>query len=159
MPSKASRPRHGNGESRIIAVLAFGILSSNSLPSGKANVKDAMRVDKPTKGTSDIDHITHLASNLMSLGDTDVYSRTYEELVRSVRSSGKVDASWEPPSADVKYEYKWSVPTGQTGEVFGPFSEDEVKLWFKASYFGPTGEKVKIRQVGGQWGDWSNVVT
>jgi len=57
-----------------------------------------MDVDKQTEPISNIDQITHLASNIMSLGDTDIYSKTYEELVRSIRSSGRVDPSWIPPS-------------------------------------------------------------
>lgn len=122
-----------------------------------------MQVDaapsKAPSGPSEIDHLTHLASTLMSLGDTDIYNKTYEELVRAVRSAGKVDQSWEPPSADVKYEYKWDVPGADTNQTFGPFSEEEMQAWNKASYFGVAGEKVKVRQVGGEWGAWEDVVT
>lgn len=116
-----------------------------------------MAVDKTSKVPSDIDHITHLASTLMSLGDTDIYSKTYEELVRSVRSAGNVESSWLPPSADVKYEYRWDVPEAQDHQVFGPFSEEEMQTWFKATYFGAAGEKVKVRQLNGNWGSWSDV--
>lgn len=121
---------------------------------------NAMQVDKPQDPIpTDIETITHLASTLMSLGDTDVYSKTYEELVRGVRSSGNVDPSWDPPSADVKYEYKWSSPeAGQTDEVFGPFGEEEIKSWYNASYFGAVGEKVRVRRTGGDWGDWDDIV-
>ena len=110
------------------------------------------------KTSSDVEQLTHHASTLLSLGDTDIYSRTYEEIVRSVRSAGKVGPSWVPPSADVKYEYKWDVPGSTCGEgqVFGPYNEDEMLSWFKASYFGLTGEKVKVRPVGGEWGSWSD---
>ena len=95
----------------------------------------------------------------MSLGETDIYSKTFEELVRNVRSSGIVQVSWEPPSADIRYEYKWDVPnTAQSGDAFGPFSEEEMKGWMRASYFGPSGEKVKVRQIGGEWGDWDDVI-
>jgi CD2 antigen cytoplasmic tail-binding protein 2 len=112
--------------------------------------------DKHPNSPSDVEHLTHLASTLLSLGDIDIYSRTYEELVRSVRSAGNVDRSWVPPSADVKYEYKWDVPdtTGQQGQVFGPYNEEEMQSWYKASYFGSSGEKVKVRPVGGDWGAW-----
>ena len=116
--------------------------------------KESAKAPAPTK----IDEITHLASTIMSLGDTDVYSKTYEELVRSVRAAGRVDPSWTPPSADVKYEYKWDVPGTQPGEVFGPFGEEEMKTWHKAAYFGVGGEKVKVRAVGGEWGDWDDIV-
>lgn len=108
---------------------------------------------------SEIDNLTHLASTMMSLGEIDIYNKTYEEVVRSVRSAGKVDQSWVPPSADVKYEYKWDVPGAEDGQVFGPFSEDEMSGWHKAAYFGVAGEKVKVRQVGGDWGAWDDIVT
>lgn len=69
---------------------------------------------------------------------------------------------WTPPS--VKYEYKWDVPEVQNGAangsdgVFGPFSEEDMRAWYDASYFGATGEKVKVRPVGGEWRDWDDVV-
>ncbi|KAH9996776.1 hypothetical protein BJV77DRAFT_1085323 [Russula vinacea] len=125
----------------------------------KASSQDSRgATDKPHNSLTDVEQLTHLASTLLSLGDTDIYSRTYEELVRSVRSAGKVDPSWVPPSADVKYEYKWNVPdsTGGQGQVFGPYGEEEMQSWYKASYFGLTGEKVKVRPVGGEWGTWSD---
>ena len=121
-----------------------------------------MEVDPAPKpvAASDVEQITHLASTLMSLGDSDVYSKTYEELVRSVRTSGKVDQDWIPPSADIKYEYKWDVPdAGDADQVFGPVSEEEMQSWHSAAYFGSAGEKVKVRKVGGDWGSWSEVVS
>jgi len=111
------------------------------------------------KSGSDIDVITHLATNIMSLGDIDIYSKTYEELVRDVRASGNLDPAWIPPSADLKYEYKWNVPetAGQTIETFGPYGEDEMRAWYKASYFGVAGEMIKVRVVEGEWSDWDDV--
>ncbi|KDQ60973.1 hypothetical protein JAAARDRAFT_124163 [Jaapia argillacea MUCL 33604] len=120
----------------------------------------AMEVDKPQKEPTDIETVTHLASTLMSLGDTDIYGKTWEELVRSVRSGGRVGPSWDPPSADpIKYEYRWDVPevVGQDGQVFGPYSKEELDVWFKATYFGTSGEKVKVRKVGGDWARWSDI--
>ncbi|KAH7919014.1 hypothetical protein BV22DRAFT_1023721 [Leucogyrophana mollusca] len=155
------------GESVLEALQRIGAKSKKSAqsikkrPNGKSNDElsgNAMAVDKQPKGLSDIDLITHLASNIMSLGDTDIYSKTYEELVRAVRSSGEVEPDWVPPSADVKYEYRWDVPE-QTGEVFGPFGEDDLKAWYNAAYFGQGGEKVKVRKVGGDWGGWEDVVS
>ncbi|TRM59945.1 hypothetical protein BD626DRAFT_506933 [Schizophyllum amplum] len=120
---------------------------------------NSMQVDKPPAAPSAVEIITHLASNIMSFGDVDVYSRTYEELVRSVRSSGLVEPNWDPPSADVKYEYKWDMPgTGAPEQTFGPFSEEEMKSWYKAQYFGQYGEKVKVRPAGGEWSDWDDVI-
>jgi CD2 antigen cytoplasmic tail-binding protein 2 len=95
----------------------------------------------------------------MSLGETDIYSMTYEELVRGVRSSGLVDSGWEPPSADVRYEYKWNISEAPK-DLYGPYSEEEMKAWMAASYFGVAGEKVKVRKVGQEnWGSWYDVVT
>ncbi|KAJ3930409.1 MAG: hypothetical protein NXY57DRAFT_921611 [Lentinula lateritia] len=127
--------------------------------SKKSASSDAMNVESAAKAPSDIEHITHLASTIMSLGDTDIYSKTYEELVRSIRSSGTVDANWVPLSANKKYEYKWDMPgASQSDQVFGPFEEEEMQSWFKASYFGPSGEKVKVRHVGGEWMDWDELL-
>ncbi|KAH9966758.1 hypothetical protein BC827DRAFT_1264682 [Russula dissimulans] len=133
--------------------------SSSAAPSARTAKASSQGSGAATdKHPKEVEQLTHLASTLLSLGDTDIYSRTYEELVRSVRSAGNVDPSWVPPSADVKYEYKWDVPgsTGTEGQVFGPYSEEDMLSWYKASYFGSTGEKVKVRPVGGEWGSWSD---
>ena len=124
----------------------------------RPKVKGKATEKAPTDPVSDeINLITHLASTLMSLGDTEIYSKTYEQVVRSVRSSGDVEPTWEPPSADVKYEYKWV--EGADDQTFGPFGEEELNTWFKAAYFGSMGEQVKVRKVGGEWGDWDQIVS
>ncbi|KAH9854229.1 hypothetical protein C2E23DRAFT_727171 [Lenzites betulinus] len=157
------------GETVLEALQRLGQKAKKNAPAAKKRpnnktksdpVAGAMDVDAVPKALSEIDEITHYASTLLSLGDTDIYSKTYEELVRAVRASGKVDANWIPPSADVKYEYKWDVPeAGQAGEVFGPFGEEDMRAWYGAAYFGPSGEKVKVRKVGGEWGSWGEVVS
>ncbi|KAJ3515096.1 hypothetical protein NLJ89_g1971 [Agrocybe chaxingu] len=156
------------GETVLEALQRLGSLTKKTQSSNKTKYKsaedDTMQIDKhPVKAPNDVEYITHLASNLMSLGDTDIYNKTYEELVRSVRASGIVDANWEAPSADIRYEYKWTAPeAGSTDEIFGPFGEEELKSWFHASYFGANGEKVKVRRVGvgacSEWGNWEDVV-
>ncbi|KAI0306482.1 hypothetical protein B0F90DRAFT_1623339 [Multifurca ochricompacta] len=146
------------GETVLEALQRLGERAKRIKAKAKQTRKDLSQDSRSvTDHTSDVEQLTHLASTLLSLGDADIYSRTYEELVRSVRSSGKVDSSWAPPSADVRYEYKWDVPgsTGEQGQVFGPYGEEEMQSWYKASYFGLTGEKVKVRPVGGDWGVWS----
>ena len=118
-------------------------------------------ITTPSKSRVAIDHITSLASELMSLGDTEVYSKSYEHFLRSVRSVGNVEPDWVPPTT--RYEYKWDVPGAITAEggaeqTFGPFGEEELKAWYDAQYFGAAGEKVKVRVVGGEWGTWEDVV-
>ncbi|SJL00564.1 uncharacterized protein ARMOST_03877 [Armillaria ostoyae] len=150
------------GETVLEALQRLGVQAKKSKQSAKskATTNDAMHVDKKPSAPSDIELITHLASNIMTLGDVDIYSKTYEELVRTVRSSRFVDASWEPPSADKKYEYKWDAPgSGQTDQTFGPFGEEEMRSWYKALYFGAAGEKVKVREVGGEWKDWDDALS
>ncbi|KAI5119732.1 hypothetical protein M0805_008662 [Coniferiporia weirii] len=117
---------------------------------------------KPSAQKSKIEQLTTLASNLLALGDVDIYNKTYEHLLRSVRSSGDVEPDWMPPV--VTYEYKWDVPEAQAQngsadpQIFGPFSEDEMSAWYNANYFGESGEKVKVRVAGGNWGGWDDVV-
>ncbi|KXN86906.1 LIN1-like protein [Leucoagaricus sp. SymC.cos] len=157
-------PHLKKGETVLEALQRLGAQSKKKQAKNKKNTKhapDAMSVDASSATKlppTDIELITHLASNLMSLGDTDIYSKTYEELVRDVRRSGMVDQNWEPPSADVKFEYKWDVPGADDSHTFGPFSEEEMQAWFKALYFGPGGEKVKVRTVGGEWAGWDDLL-
>ncbi|KAF7338221.1 CD2 antigen cytoplasmic tail-binding protein 2 [Mycena venus] len=154
------------GETVLEALQRLGVQAKKSgqtKKAGKSKADDVMNVDKSAHKTasapSAIERITHLASTIMSLGDTDIYSKTFEELVRSVRSSGLVDPEWVPPSNDKQYEYKWRVEgAGQPGQVFGPFSKEDMAAWYKAAYFGSTGEKVEVRETGGEWSDWGNVL-
>ncbi|KAF8643813.1 hypothetical protein AX16_008831 [Volvariella volvacea WC 439] len=146
------------GETVLEALQRLGAKAKKPRPGQKARVVSSTpaTANKPQNTPSEIEEITSLASKLMSLGDNDIYSRTYEELVRDVRSSGDVGQSWEPPSADVKYEYKWA--SEASDQTFGPFSEEEMKAWYKAAYFGATGELVQVRTVGGDWDSWDAVV-
>ncbi|KAG7092565.1 hypothetical protein E1B28_008913 [Marasmius oreades] len=140
------------GETVLEALQRLGLEAKRS--------KSKLKREKTSAAeTTPIERITHLASTIMAMGNTDVYSMTYEELVRSVRSSGIVDASWTAISADKRFEYKWDAPgAGQSTETFGPFSEEEMRAWHKAAYFGLSGEKVKVRQEGEEWGDWEDVL-
>ena len=52
---------------------------------------------------SQIEKLTNLASNLLSLGDVDIYNKTYEHLLRSVRSAGNVEPDWVPPPTQYRY--------------------------------------------------------
>ncbi|KAJ7271876.1 hypothetical protein B0H12DRAFT_1177403 [Mycena haematopus] len=154
------------GETVLEALQRLGVQAKKSRQAkqaGKLKADDAMNVDTSAGKTADvpsaIERVTHLASTIMSLGDTDIYSKTFEELVRSVRSSGLVDPSWVPPSNDKQYEYRWRVDgTEQPREVFGPFSKEDMAAWHKAAYFGLAGEKVEVRETGGEWGDWDRVL-
>lgn len=130
--------------------------SSNALP------PKSTTSTKASAETSKIERLTDLASRLLSFGDVDIYNKTYEHLLRSVQSAGNDKPDWMPPA--VKYEYKWDVPEAQTRnegsepQVFGPFGEDEMNAWREANYFGPSGEKVKVRVIGREWGDWDDVI-
>ncbi|KAF7363521.1 CD2 antigen cytoplasmic tail-binding protein 2 [Mycena sanguinolenta] len=154
------------GESVLEALQRLGVQAKKSKQTkkaGKLKADDTMNVDKTAGKAADvpsaIERMTHLASTIMSLGDPDIYSKTFEELVRSVRSSGLVEPSWVPPSNDKQYEYKWRVDgAGQPGEVFGPFSKENLAAWYKAAYFGSAGEKVEVRETGGEWGEWDDVL-
>ncbi|KIY43330.1 hypothetical protein FISHEDRAFT_52926 [Fistulina hepatica ATCC 64428] len=151
------------GETVLEALQRLGVSSKKA---HKPSVSSTILLDDPhhiqdpaDKATSHIETITHLAATLMSFGDTDIYSKTYEEFVRDVRKSGSVDETWEPPSADVKYDYKWaSAALDQPEQVFGPYSEGEMKSWYQARYFGSVGEMIKVRPQGGEWADWDDVI-
>lgn len=105
-----------------------------------------------------IARITDLASVLMSHGNTDIYTFTYEQLLRSVRSRGDVDPTWVPASQQAQYEYRWAVEGGSE-DIYGPYSREEVLAWYGAHYFGEEGEKIRIRKVGdNNWHEWDEVI-
>lgn len=119
------------------------------------------KTDEKKAKVSEIDRVTALASALM-VNDTEVYSTTFEALVRSVRRSGTVAADWNPPVA--AYEYKWGENYGapETKDaVYGPFSALEMQTWYDSSFFGLVGEKILVRKVfdgkGEDWAQWDEV--
>ena len=101
---------------------------------------------------SDIDKITTISSKLLpSLPE--IYSTTYEAILRSVRKSQAVPGDWVPPKP--KFEYKWTVEAATTHDVNGPFTEEEIRTWFSAGYFGDSGDRIALRPVGTEeWKGW-----
>lgn len=142
------------GESVLEALARLGKekkKSAKGKAASKSDTKDAVVNQK----VSDIDRITALASSLM-VSDIDIYSTTYEALLRSVRRSGIVPQDWTPPIT--KYEYRWAIPESTGDSVYGPFTAEEMKGWYDASFFGLAGEKVVVRDVGGsEWAQWNDV--
>ena len=125
----------------------------------KAKRKDGMALDKgtPTKSQldRDIERVTELASDLM-VDNIDIYTSTYEELLRSVRRSKIVEPDWKPPETDTKVEYRWR---GGDGATFGPFSIEEMSAWREADYFGLGAEKIELRKAGtDSWAKWDEVI-
>ena len=108
-----------------------------------------------TPPVSDIDRITTISSKLLpSLPE--IYSTTYEAILRSVRRSQAVPGDWVPPKP--KFEYKWTVEAATTHDVNGPFTEEEIRAWFSAGYFGDSGERIALRGVGTEeWKGWDDV--
>ena len=105
--------------------------------------------------SSDIDRITAISSKLLpSLPE--IYSTTYETIIRSVRRSGMVPEDWVPPKP--KFQYKWTVEGATTQGVNGPFTEEEIRTWFDAGYFGDLGERIALRAMGTEdWKGWDEV--
>ena len=110
-----------------------------------------------------ITRITDLASILMSLGNTDIYSSQYEQLLRSVRAAAVVPPDWVPPSQNVQYEFRW-VSSDQDGgedraQVYGPYQPEEMLTWHGAKYFGDEGENVRVRKLGENgWHHWDEIM-
>jgi CD2 antigen cytoplasmic tail-binding protein 2 len=156
------------GESVLEALQRFGAAAKRAKkgyvrPPARASPThaDASKAKAPAGDADPIVHMTHLASTLMALGDTDIYSRTHEELVRAVRKAGAVPDDWVAPNAEPRYEYVWDVPdTTAPGQVLGPYGADEMRGWHTAGFFGPGADKIRVRVVGGdgEWGAWDDVV-
>jgi len=144
------------GESVLEALARLGVRAKKEKTAAKANGEAA--VDDSIQ--TDIDRLTTLSSALLP-DNVDIYSATYESLLRGLRSKGNVEPDWVPPKREVKYEYRWAledVEGGDERQVFGPFGEEEMRSWYAAAYFGPSGEKIDVRQVGKPWGDWEEVL-
>ncbi|TDL21585.1 hypothetical protein BD410DRAFT_771528 [Rickenella mellea] len=146
------RPRKDDADSMVVDV---------SPPSTTTTPSTDPPTTTKTPAQTQIDRITTLASNLLAMGDTDIYSKTYRQLLVSLRSSGAVPESWTPHQNPKIYEYKWSVANAPP-DTFGPFSKEEMLAWNKAQYFGESGEKVKVRLVpngagAGGWADWHDI--
>ncbi|CAG7855078.1 SubName: Full=Uncharacterized protein {ECO:0000313/EMBL:CCA71518.1} [Serendipita indica DSM 11827] len=110
---------------------------------------------KPT--SSDIDRLTALASALI-VDDPDVYSNTYEGILRSVRRSGTVPQDWVPPQP--QYEYCWAqtdASNGAADTVYGPFPARDMQQWYEASFFGLSGEKIRAQSGTSEWQAWDDV--
>lgn len=104
---------------------------------------------------SDIDRITAISSELLP-SFPEIYSTTYEAILRSVRRSGIVPEDWVPPKP--KFQYKWTMEGAITQDVNGPFTEEEIRTWFNAGYFGDLGERIALRAVGTEdWKGWEEV--
>ena len=146
------------GESVLEALARLG--REKKKKEKKASKAEKSNEDAKAK-VSEIDRITSLASALM-VNDTEVYSTTFEALVRSIRRSGTVAADWNPPVA--AYEYRWGEGYGapETKDVvYGPFSLLEMQTWYDASFFGQVGEKILVRKVmdgqSDEWAQWDQV--
>lgn len=140
----------------VLEALARLGKEKKSAQKGNKNVKGETNA-KIDKKASDIARVTTLASLLM-VSDPDIYSTAYEVLLRGVRRAGVVPQDWTPPVT--KYEYRWAAEagSGDTNTVHGPFTADEVQSWYDASFFGFTGEKIKIRTMGSsEWLNWDDL--
>ncbi|EJD55099.1 hypothetical protein AURDEDRAFT_78013 [Auricularia subglabra TFB-10046 SS5] len=163
--SKAERERDlvslmRPSESVLEALQRLGAKKKQQAKQQKKKDKDAMAIDGgahhvKTPIELEIEQITELASALM-VENVDVYSATYEELLRSVRRSKLVPDDWKPPEREPKVEYRWK---GGDGQTFGPYSQEEMAAWRDADYFGgPEASKIELRPVGSNdWKSWDDV--
>ncbi|KAF8509060.1 hypothetical protein BU17DRAFT_56432 [Hysterangium stoloniferum] len=173
------------GESVLEALQRLGVAARKGKAKSKQKqhktTQNGMDVDSsapitattraPAPIQDSITRITDLASILMSQGNTDIYSATYEQLLRSVRSGGTVAQDWVPPSQNAQFEYRWAVhgeygsalPADDAGhgppQIYGPYKTEEMQAWHGAKYFGDEGEKVRVRKVGeNNWHEWDDVM-
>lgn len=59
--------------------------------------------------------------------------------------------------AEVKHEYKWV--RAMDSQMFGPFGEEELNIWYNAVYFGSMDEEVKVRKVVEGNRDWDQIIS
>lgn len=59
--------------------------------------------------------------------------------------------------AEVKHEYKWV--RAMDSQMFGPFGEEELNIWYNAVYLGSMDEEVKVRKVVEGNRDWDQIIS
>lgn len=82
--------------------------------------------------------LTEMADELIACGLLTIYEETYEELEYELIQKGLMKKR-QPPM----FEYKWE----EQGEVFGPFSLEQMKGWNAQGFFQ---SNIFIRQVEAQ---------
>jgi CD2 antigen cytoplasmic tail-binding protein 2 len=94
-----------------------------------------------------IDRITALADQMMALGDFGIYDETYEAILRHLRRSGSVPPDWIHGQTNaVTWEYRWA-GSGDAGEVYGPFSTQQMQEWQTQGFFS---NGIEAKRVGSQ---------
>jgi CD2 antigen cytoplasmic tail-binding protein 2 len=128
--------------------------STKKIPAWKAKKMQNKAVSEPTPEEIEkrqvIDRITALADQMMALGDFGIYDDTYESMLRHLRRSGTVPADWIPGEAAAnsasRWEYRWA-GSGETGEVYGPFSQQQMQDWQSQGFFA---NGIESRKVGSE---------
>ncbi|KAJ3043249.1 hypothetical protein HDV00_005569 [Rhizophlyctis rosea] len=124
----------------------------------------AMEVDEPLEDAAAaaerrqaVEQLTALSDKLMSLGQFDFQSLTYEQIVRNLRRAELLDDSWQPGDAvpdsrsaptsalDTLWEYKWGE---ESEELFGPYTGQEMRAWNEQGFFNEGGALVRQVKAG-----------
>ncbi|KAJ3053378.1 hypothetical protein HK097_004428 [Rhizophlyctis rosea] len=100
-----------------------------------------------------VEQLTALSDKLMSLGQFDFESLTYEQIVRNLRIANLLDDAWQPGDAvpepqqsssstapDTLWEYKWGT---ESEELFGPYTGQEMRNWNAQGFFKEGGAMVR----------------
>lgn len=125
--------------------------STKKLPAWKAK-KMQQKAKEPTaeelENRKIIDQITALADQMMAIGDFGIYDETYEAVLRYLRRNGSVPLDWIPGKVDVttRWEYRWA-GSGETDEVYGPFSQQQMQEWQSQGFFA---NGIEARKVGSE---------
>ena len=89
-----------------------------------------------------IERVTEIADILMNAGNVDIYDDVYEELLHDLNEKPERQAAKPSQSSSKQtsvallmssdaWRYKWA----EDGEVFGPFSAQDMVAWYRQDYF------------------------
>ncbi|KLT45820.1 hypothetical protein CC85DRAFT_268327 [Cutaneotrichosporon oleaginosum] len=136
--------------------------------------KASMAIDTsrdPEHG-SPFGRLTAIVSGLQAIGQLDVYSLSREAIQRMLpRDETAPAAPARPPPDNRAFQYRFSLAYLRTlpeeqrpveREVFGPFSQLQLRGWKATGFFGPNCENIEVRVVNPSeeqpWGTWDAVV-
>jgi CD2 antigen cytoplasmic tail-binding protein 2 len=84
------------------------------------------------RNLKDVEVITGIVDDLMALGELNIYQESFENIRSELISTGLIDRRKNNATAvPSHWEYCWD----HGGEIYGPFSADDMVSWNNAGYF------------------------
>ncbi|EGF78256.1 hypothetical protein BATDEDRAFT_35734 [Batrachochytrium dendrobatidis JAM81] len=140
-------------ETLIKTIQRIGFLSkkkkAKDVKKSDADIESRLTPDMIKQRKVALERITALGSHLFD-SDQSAYEKSYEQIVRLLRSKDLIDDDWVhgtplPPLSEKAqseaFEYKW----GETGtDLYGPFTHNQMNVWAQCGLLAQGDAQVRI---------------